>query len=88
MRTRMGPVLLQAHGAHGYRLIVFCFREVSGLIRSIVRSETFGPLTHGFDHFLCQLNLRLQAGEGCDFAVLGFLCAQGRCLCLQALKLV
>ena len=49
----MDPVPPRAHGAHRYRLVVFCFRWVSSLVRSIVRSEAFGLFAHGFDHFLC-----------------------------------
>lgn len=35
------------------RQVVFCFGQALSLVRSIVRSEAFGSLAHGFDHFLC-----------------------------------
>lgn len=41
------------------RQVVFCFGQTLSLVRPIVRTQAFGPFAHGFDHFRCQLNLRL-----------------------------
>lgn len=71
-----------------HRQVVFCFGQALSLVCSIMGTKTFGSLAHGFDHLRCQLNLRLQAGEGCDLAVIGIRLAQRHGLVLQAFKLL